>query len=157
MSAPASTVRPAPPVPDDVLTRLPTPAYVYDLAEVRRNHGALVEALPDGAGLYYSLKANPHPSLLAVLRERGALPEVCSTGELAGRARGGLAGRGRPLHRSGQAGRGDRPRAAAGRADVLRGLPVRASASWTVWPAGPAPPRGVCCASTTTSRCRARA
>ncbi|MEU5637595.1 type III PLP-dependent enzyme [Streptomyces rishiriensis] len=82
MPRPGSTVRPAPPAPDDVLTRLPTPAYVYDLAEVRRNHDALVEALPGGAGLYYSLKANAHPRLLAVLRERGALPEVCSTGEL---------------------------------------------------------------------------
>ncbi|MET8944509.1 type III PLP-dependent enzyme [Streptomyces sp. NPDC004542] len=79
---PGGTVRPAPPVPPGVLSRVPTPAYVYDLAEVRRNHDALRDALPAGAGLYYSLKANAHPSLLAVLRERGALPEVCSTGEL---------------------------------------------------------------------------
>ncbi|MCF3103092.1 type III PLP-dependent enzyme [Streptomyces roseoverticillatus] len=64
------------------MARIPTPAYVYDVAEVRRNHDALRDALPAGAGLYYSLKANAHPSLLTVLRERGAHPEVCSTGEL---------------------------------------------------------------------------
>ncbi|MEU6556313.1 type III PLP-dependent enzyme [Streptomyces sp. NPDC046915] len=82
MSGPDSAVLPVPPVPPEVLSRVPTPAYVYDLAEVRRNHDALRDALPPGSGLYYSLKANAHPSLLAVLRERGAHPEVCSTGEL---------------------------------------------------------------------------
>ena len=59
-----------------------TPAYVYDLAEVRANHASLRAALPAGAGLYYSLKANPHPALLRELRAGGALPEVCSPGEL---------------------------------------------------------------------------
>ncbi|NBE50730.1 type III PLP-dependent enzyme, partial [Streptomyces sp. YC537] len=64
------------------MAAVPTPAYVYDVAEVRRNQDALLAALPAGSGLYYSLKANAHPALLRVLRERGALPEVCSTGEL---------------------------------------------------------------------------
>ncbi|MGK5543252.1 type III PLP-dependent enzyme [Streptomyces sp. URMC 127] len=82
MPEPSSTLPAAPPVPPGVLARIPTPAYVYDVAEVRRNHDALRAALPAGAGLYYSLKANAHPSLLTVLRERGAHPEVCSTGEL---------------------------------------------------------------------------
>ncbi|MEU1662143.1 type III PLP-dependent enzyme [Streptomyces sparsogenes] len=61
---------------------LPLPAYVYDLAQVRRNHASLVAALPYGTGLYYSLKANPHPALLTELRARGTRAEVCSTGEL---------------------------------------------------------------------------
>ncbi|MEV7425373.1 type III PLP-dependent enzyme [Streptomyces sp. NPDC091212] len=69
-------------VPPTVLAAVPTPAYVYDVAVVRRNHTALRDALPEGTALYYSLKANPHPALLTLLRERGALPEVCSTGEL---------------------------------------------------------------------------
>ncbi|WP_207957353.1 type III PLP-dependent enzyme [Streptomyces sp. YIM 98790] len=60
-----------------------TPAYVYDLARVRANHAALRGALPVEADLYYSLKANPHPALLAELRARGVRPEVCSPGELA--------------------------------------------------------------------------
>ncbi|MEU7787983.1 type III PLP-dependent enzyme [Amycolatopsis sp. NPDC049159] len=64
------------------LAGLPTPAYVYDLAEVRRNHRRLDGALPGGTGLLYSLKANPHPDVLSTLREAGARPEVCSTGEL---------------------------------------------------------------------------
>ncbi|WP_424186721.1 type III PLP-dependent enzyme [Actinokineospora sp. G85] len=59
-----------------------TPAYVYDLAEVRANHLSLRAALPAGSGLYYSLKANPHPALLREVRAGGALPEVCSPGEL---------------------------------------------------------------------------
>jgi diaminopimelate decarboxylase len=59
-----------------------TPAYVYDLAEVRANHANLREALPERATLYYSLKANPHPALLRELRALGARAEVCSPGEL---------------------------------------------------------------------------
>ncbi|MDH6113891.1 diaminopimelate decarboxylase [Kitasatospora sp. MAP12-15] len=82
MSAPADTLATALPVALEALAGVPTPAYVYDLAEVRRNHDRLRAALPERAGLYYSLKANPHPALLATLRECGAHPEVCSTGEL---------------------------------------------------------------------------
>jgi diaminopimelate decarboxylase len=59
-----------------------TPAYVYDLDEVRANAARLRAALPEPSVLYYSLKANPHPAVLAVLRAAGALPEVCSPGEL---------------------------------------------------------------------------
>ncbi|WP_326952484.1 type III PLP-dependent enzyme [Amycolatopsis sp. NBC_01286] len=74
------------------LAALPTPAYVYDLAEVRRNHRRLDEALPAGTGLLYSLKANPHPDVLATLREAGARPEVCSSGELRAALEAGWAG-----------------------------------------------------------------
>ncbi|MEU6847303.1 type III PLP-dependent enzyme [Streptomyces sp. NPDC046716] len=82
MSAPAETAAPALTLPEGLLSRVPTPAYVYDLAEVRRNHRALRAALPADSGVYYSLKANAHPALLRVLREQGASPEVCSSGEL---------------------------------------------------------------------------
>jgi diaminopimelate decarboxylase len=71
----------APALPD-VMLRAPTPAYVYDLAEVRRNARALTAALPDGARICYSLKANPHPLLQTALRAEGAWAEVCSRGEL---------------------------------------------------------------------------
>ncbi|MBT2383359.1 alanine racemase [Streptomyces sp. ISL-11] len=60
-----------------------TPAYVYDLAELRANRQRLRAALPGATTLYYSLKANPHPAVLAELRRGGLLPEVCSPGELA--------------------------------------------------------------------------
>ncbi len=82
MSQSSSAVLSALPVPPEILSAVPTPAYVYDVAEVRRSHDALRAALPAGSGLYYSLKANPHPALLTTLRERGAQPEVCSLGEL---------------------------------------------------------------------------
>ncbi|MFJ3446467.1 type III PLP-dependent enzyme [Streptomyces sp. NPDC086081] len=65
-----------------MLATAPTPAYVYDLAAVRHNHTLLRAALPRRSGLYYSLKANPHPVLLAELRRCGTRAEVCSTGEL---------------------------------------------------------------------------
>ncbi len=76
-----------PPLGPGTLPELPpsltTPAYLYDLAEVRRSHGRLRAALPAPAGLFYSLKANPHPALLLELRQLGTRPEVCSPGELA--------------------------------------------------------------------------
>ncbi|GLZ39689.1 type III PLP-dependent enzyme [Actinokineospora sp. NBRC 105648] len=59
-----------------------TPAYVYDLAEVRSSVARLTAALPTPTGLYYSLKANPHPAVLETLRAAGVAPEVCSRGEL---------------------------------------------------------------------------
>jgi diaminopimelate decarboxylase len=59
-----------------------TPAYVYDLAELRRSYHRLRRVLPEPSDLFYSLKANPHPSIVAALRESGCRAEVCSPGEL---------------------------------------------------------------------------
>ena len=64
------------------LARYGTPAYHYDLAEIRRSAHELQRALPDYAGVFYSLKANPHPDVVAELRRAGCRAEVCSTGEL---------------------------------------------------------------------------
>jgi len=64
------------------LTTVDTPAYVYDLAEVRASHDLLRAQLPEPHELYYSLKANPHPGLLGCLRDRGCRAEVTSVGEL---------------------------------------------------------------------------
>lgn len=58
-----------------------TPLYSYDLAEIRRAHAELTESLP-ASRLYYSVKANPNPHILAALRERGCSAEVTSSGEL---------------------------------------------------------------------------
>ncbi|PZG02545.1 type III PLP-dependent enzyme [Micromonospora deserti] len=60
----------------------PTPAYLYDLDELARSHAALRAALPRAAELFYSLKANPHPAVLAALATAGCQAEVCSPGEL---------------------------------------------------------------------------
>jgi len=62
--------------------RFGTPVYAYDLAELRRRASDLRSALPESAGLYYSLKANPHPRLVAELRQTGCRAEVSSSGEL---------------------------------------------------------------------------
>ncbi|MCR6483504.1 alanine racemase [Amycolatopsis sp. OK19-0408] len=78
---PGRRITTSPPV-REALHRVGTPAYVYDVAEVRRNARRLRSALPRQSSLYYSLKANPHPALLGTLREGGAKPEVCSPGEL---------------------------------------------------------------------------
>lgn len=65
------------------LAGLETPAYVYDLDELRCSYQRLRGVLPAPAELFYSLKANPHPAVVAALRQAGCLAEVCSPGELA--------------------------------------------------------------------------
>ncbi|MEV5716989.1 type III PLP-dependent enzyme [Amycolatopsis mediterranei] len=59
-----------------------TPAYLYDVAEVRRCYALLRQALPQPSTVYYAVKANPHPDLLTTLRVAGANAEVCSVGEV---------------------------------------------------------------------------
>jgi len=60
-----------------------TPAYVYDLDEVRRAHALLRGALPQPTRILYSLKANPHPAIVRTLAGLGCHAEICSSGELA--------------------------------------------------------------------------
>jgi diaminopimelate decarboxylase len=63
-------------------TTVETPSYIYDLAEVRSAHERLRAALPLPAQLYYSLKPNRHPAVLAQLATLGCRAEVSSPGEL---------------------------------------------------------------------------
>ncbi|MFE5856018.1 phosphopantetheine-binding protein [Streptomyces sp. NPDC056500] len=60
-----------------------SPLYIYDLARLRSALEDLRTALPQPSRIYYSLKANPHPGLVAELRRGGARAEVTSRGELA--------------------------------------------------------------------------
>ena len=69
-------------MPELDLAALDTPAYVYDLSAVREAHGQLRSFLPEPSTLYYSVKANPHPAVLACLRRQGCRCEVSSVGEL---------------------------------------------------------------------------
>lgn len=71
--------------------RYGTPLYAYDLAAVRTAHADLRRALPAGARLYYSLKANPHPLVVAQLAALGCQAEVSSVGELDAALAGGFA------------------------------------------------------------------
>lgn len=64
------------------LTTLETPAYVYDLDQLRRAYALLRAGLPAPSLSFYSLKANPHPAIVAALRALGCGGEICSPGEL---------------------------------------------------------------------------
>lgn len=67
----------------DLVARVGSPAYVYDLEAIRAAHGELAGALPAPSRLLYSLKANPHPMVVAELRRLGCGAEVSSAGEIA--------------------------------------------------------------------------
>ncbi len=69
-----------------------TPLYAYDLAEVRARASELFAALPDGASVCYSLKANPLPSIARRLKECGTRAEITSEGELAAAQAAGFPG-----------------------------------------------------------------
>lgn len=58
-----------------------TPFYVYDAGVVRRKVRALKEALP-WFDCYYSVKANPNPSIVSLLLAEDCGMEVASVGEL---------------------------------------------------------------------------
>ncbi|MEO1091190.1 MAG: type III PLP-dependent enzyme [Pseudomonadota bacterium] len=62
-------------------TQLPTPCLVVDLDKVEENYNALQRAMPD-ARIYYAVKANPAPELLARLVALGAYFDVASLGEI---------------------------------------------------------------------------
>lgn len=82
-TAPAQATAPAPVTPRAAAAAYGTPLYIYDLDEVGRAHGALAGALPPGAPIHYSLKANPHPEIARTLADLGCRAEVSSPGELA--------------------------------------------------------------------------
>jgi len=94
-----------------------TPAYVYDLDEVRRACRLLRESLPQPSLLMYSLKANPHPAIVRALAELGCAAEVCSPSELAVALEAGV-----PPERVQYTGPGKR--------DVDVAAAVRARAGW---------------------------
>ena len=60
----------------------PVCAYVYDLAGLRAQAAAAVEALPDGYELFYALKANSEAQVIEALRGVVAGFEVGSAGEI---------------------------------------------------------------------------
>lgn len=66
----------------ELAARYGSPLYVYDLDVVDRRLADLRAALPEGAGLLYSLKANPLPAIVRTLVSGGVRAEVSSPGEL---------------------------------------------------------------------------
>lgn len=65
----------------ELLNRVETPFYAYDLAEVEARAAALRSAFPR-ARFFYAVKANPALFFLRFLRERGFSAETVSLGEV---------------------------------------------------------------------------
>ncbi len=61
--------------------RLPTPCYVYEETMLAESLRRLRTCLPEGARVFYSLKANPQPQVASIFNQLGAWPEVASEGE----------------------------------------------------------------------------
>jgi diaminopimelate decarboxylase len=76
------------------LSGVELPAYIYDLANLRGHARYIRSALPRQVELYYAVKANPEPEILAALGDIIDGFEVSSGGELAHVAK---AAPGRPL------------------------------------------------------------
>ncbi|WP_214324769.1 type III PLP-dependent enzyme [Nonomuraea sediminis] len=68
--------------PAELVSSYGSPLYVYQLDALTNAAAQLRSALPDPATLFYSLKANPHPEVVAELASTGCRAEVSSTGEL---------------------------------------------------------------------------
>ena len=66
----------------ELVAEFGSPAYVLELADIRRAHADLRRALPARAELAYSVKANPNPALVSELVSLGCWCEVSSSGEI---------------------------------------------------------------------------
>ena len=60
-----------------------TPCFVYDLNIVRDKVAMLRAALPEGVGIHYAIKANPHPQVIAAIAAMVDGLDIASGGELA--------------------------------------------------------------------------
>ena len=58
-----------------------TPLYLYDAGILERQFDRLRDALPEAVEIYYSIKANPHPSIIGVFVRKGSGCEIASGGE----------------------------------------------------------------------------
>ncbi|WP_328611221.1 type III PLP-dependent enzyme [Amycolatopsis sp. NBC_00345] len=75
-----------------VAEQVGTPCYVYDLGTITDAHADLTKSLPHPSTLYYSLKANPHPRIVAALAELGCHAEISSKGEIDSAVEAGVPG-----------------------------------------------------------------
>jgi len=74
-----------------LVARYGSPLYAYDLDVVADRGRTLLSLLPQGAKLFYSLKANPNPAIVGTLRELGCQAEISSLGELSAGIEAGFA------------------------------------------------------------------
>ncbi|MGU7367998.1 diaminopimelate decarboxylase [Bacillus cereus] len=66
---------------DDLIEKVGTPAYIYD-ADIIKNQVERLNNLHKDVQLFYSLKANPNPSIVNFIYSLGANLEICSLKEL---------------------------------------------------------------------------
>ena len=65
----------------EIVSRIGSPAYIYDGGGMRRAYRRLAAALDGFASIYYSVKANPARSVIRLFVEEGAGVEIASLGE----------------------------------------------------------------------------
>lgn len=73
-----------------ITARFGSPLYHYDLDRIDHQVQRLKQALPESAGIYYSLKANPLPSIVKRVVESGCHLEITSENELSVALQSGL-------------------------------------------------------------------
>lgn len=66
---------------NDLAEAYGTPLFAYDAELLRGNYRQLARALEGFAEVYYSVKANPHPSVAKIFVGEGAGLEIASAGE----------------------------------------------------------------------------
>jgi len=59
-----------------------TPFFVLSRGQLIENFYNFQQSFGNGVGIYYSVKANPHPVILKTLKDMGAFFEVASGGEI---------------------------------------------------------------------------
>ncbi|MDT9726747.1 diaminopimelate decarboxylase [Xylanibacillus composti] len=59
-----------------------TPLYVYDMAVIEQRVADLRQCLHPNVRLFYSMKANPNPSVVRAIYRHGVYSEICSPLEL---------------------------------------------------------------------------
>ncbi len=76
---------------DTLVATYGSPLFVYDAAMIKSRYIELQSAVGDFAKVYYSIKANPNPAVVALILERGGGLEIASGAELKlAQAAGGL-------------------------------------------------------------------
>jgi len=74
----------------DIVAETGTPCFLYDASAMRRACRDLATALSGFADIFYSVKANPLPAIISLLREEGAGAEIASVGEYRAAIKAGI-------------------------------------------------------------------
>ena len=65
----------------EALKRFGSPLFLYSERQLEDDYARIRSALPEQVGLYYSMKANPNPSICKMIHQYGSPIEVASIGE----------------------------------------------------------------------------